>query len=128
VPYARTVAEGQQFDLGTVQLWALATPGHTDDSISIAFTHRATGDSAIGVFCGDPLFVGDVGRTDFYPERRQEVAGLLFDSLHRRLLPLGEQTVFYPAHSTGSVCGSCRDQPPPALSILIVAGFSPSLS
>ncbi|MGE0578390.1 MAG: IS21 family transposase [Reyranella sp.] len=116
MPYARTVAEGQQFDLGTVQLWALATPGHTDDSISIAFTHRATGDSAIGVFCGDPLFVGDVGRTDFYPERRQEVAGLLFDSLHRKLLPLGDQTVFYPAHSTGSVCGSCRDQPPPALS------------
>lgn len=106
VPYAQTVTEKQQFDLGTVRLWTLSTPGHTDDSISIAFAHRETGDSAIGVFTGDALFVGDVGRTDFYPERRQEVAGLLFDSLHRKLLPLGDQVAVYPAHGTGSVCGA----------------------
>lgn len=106
VPYAQTVENGQRFDLGSLQLWALETPGHTDDSISIAFAHLETGESALGVFTGDALFVGDVGRTDFYPDRREHVAGLLFDSLHDKLLPLGDQTVIYPAHGAGSVCGA----------------------
>lgn len=60
---------------------------------------------AVGVFTGDALFIGDVGRTDFYPERKREVAGLLWDSLHR-ILALGDQTIVYPAHGAGSVCGS----------------------
>lgn len=106
VPYAEIAAEGQSFTLGQVRLWTLATPGHTDDSISIAFAHLETGSSALGVFTGDALFVADVGRTDFYPERREEVAGLLFDSLHKTLLPLGDQAMIYPAHGAGSVCGS----------------------
>src|SRR5699024_5607438 len=58
------------------------------------------------VFTGDALFIGDVGRTDFYPDRAREVAGLLYDSIHRKLLPLGDQTVLYPAHGAGSICGS----------------------
>ena len=106
VPYARMAVDGQTFDVGAVKLWTLSTPGHTDDSISIAFAHRETGDGALGVFTGDALFVGDVGRTDFYPDRKEEVAGLLYDSLHRKLLPLGDQTLVYPAHGAGSVCGS----------------------
>jgi len=106
VPYAREAADGQRFDLGSLRLWTLPTPGHTDDSISIAFAHRETGEDAVGVFTGDALFVGDVGRTDFYPDRATEVAGLLHDSLHRRLLPLGDQAAIYPAHGAGSVCGS----------------------
>ena len=60
----------------------------------------------MGVFTGDALFVDDVGRTDFYPDRREEVAGLLFDSLHEKLIPLGDQVIIYPAHGAGSVCGS----------------------
>lgn len=106
VPYARTISDGQQFTFGQVRLTAIETPGHTDDSISLVLAHLETGNTPIGVFTGDALFVGDVGRTDFYPERAQEVAGLLFDSLHRKLLPLGDQTIIYPAHGAGSVCGS----------------------
>ncbi|MES3030595.1 MAG: rhodanese-like domain-containing protein [Pseudomonadota bacterium] len=106
VPYAQTAEEAQSFTLGQVRLWTLSTPGHTDDSISIAFAHLETGESPLGVFTGDALFVADVGRTDFYPDRREEVAGLLFESLHGKLLPLGDQTIIYPAHGAGSVCGA----------------------
>lgn len=106
VPYAQTISDGQRFEFGQVRLTAIGTPGHTDDSISLVLAHLETGDAPIGVFTGDALFIGDVGRTDFYPERAEEVAGLLFDSLHRKLLPLGDQTIIYPAHGAGSVCGS----------------------
>lgn len=106
VPYAEVALDSQRFTLGQVRLWTLATPGHTDDSISIAFAHLQTGEAPLGVFTGDALFVADVGRTDFYPDRRAEVAGLLYDSLHSKLLPLGDQTIIYPAHGAGSVCGS----------------------
>lgn len=105
VPYAQMVKEGTRVELGEASLTVLETPGHTMDSISIVLRHEATGDSPLGVFTGDALFVGDVGRTDFYPDRLKEVAGLLHDSLHEKLLPLGDQAVIYPAHGAGSVCG-----------------------
>lgn len=105
VPYARTALEGERFELGATTLTVVETPGHTLDSISIVLRHEETGDSALGVFTGDALFVNDVGRTDFYPDRAKEVAGLLYDSLHEKLLPLGDQTLIYPAHGAGSVCG-----------------------
>src|SRR5690606_29406465 len=57
------------------------------------------------VFTGDALFVGDVGRTAFYPERAEEVAGKLYDSL-QKIVALGDQTNLYPAHGAGSVCGN----------------------
>ncbi|MGB7988088.1 MAG: rhodanese-like domain-containing protein, partial [Candidatus Methylophosphatis roskildensis] len=69
-------------------------------------SHLASGGTPIGVFTGDALFFGDVGRTDFYPDRAEEVAGLLYDSLHDKLLPLGDQALVHPAHGAGSVCGS----------------------
>lgn len=105
VPYARTAREGEQIQLGQVCLTVLETPGHTLDSISIVVRHTETGDSPLGVFTGDALFVNDVGRTDFYPDRADEIAGLLHDSLHEKLLPLGDQAIVYPAHGAGSVCG-----------------------
>lgn len=105
VPYARVISEGQAFGFGDVRLTTLRTPGHTDDSISIVLRHLATGDDPIGVFTGDALFVGDVGRADFYPDRAREVAGLLHDSL-QKLLTLGDSAIVYPAHGAGSVCGS----------------------
>jgi hydroxyacylglutathione hydrolase len=104
--YGNPVKEGDTFELGDVLLRILETPGHTDESISIALIDKGFGDSAVGVFTGDALFIGDVGRTDFYPERAEEVAGLLFDSIFEKLLPLGDQTILYPAHGAGSVCGS----------------------
>lgn len=105
VPYARTVCDGEQVHLGEASLTVLETPGHTLDSISIIVRHNETGKSVLGVFTGDALFVNDVGRTDFYPDRAEEVAGLLYNSLHVKLLPLGDQTIVYPAHGAGSVCG-----------------------
>ena len=66
---------------------------------------RLPPDGPVGVFTGDALFVGDVGRTDFYPDRKHEVAGLLYDSL-QKILELGDQVILYPAHGAGSVCGS----------------------
>lgn len=105
VPYAQTVREGERVQLGEASLTVLETPGHTLDSISIVLRHIETGDSPLCVFTGDALFINDVGRTDFYPDRADEVAGLLHDSLHHKLLPLGDQTIVYPAHGAGSVCG-----------------------
>jgi len=104
VRYARTTLEDDCYDLGDLRLRVLETPGHTDDSISLAAFDRNYGDEAVAVFTGDALFVGDVGRTDFYPDRAAEVAGLLHDSL-RKLFELGDQAIIYPAHGAGSVCG-----------------------
>jgi hydroxyacylglutathione hydrolase len=104
--YGQAVSEGQRFELGDLSLKVLETPGHTFESISIAAFDRSFGEDAVGVFTGDALFIGDVGRTDFFPDRAEEVAGLLYDSLFDKLLPLGDQTILYPAHGAGSVCGS----------------------
>lgn len=103
--YGEGAADGERFEVGDVVLTVIHTPGHTDESISIAVRDRGTGDDVLGVFTGDALFVDDVGRTDFYPDRAREVAGLLYDSLHERLLPLGDQALIWPAHGAGSVCG-----------------------
>ena len=103
--YGEGAEDGSEERLGQLRLRVLHTPGHTDESISIAVFDDEYADSAVGVFTGDALFVGDVGRTDFYPERAREVAGLLYDSLFDKLLPLGDQALIYPAHGAGSVCG-----------------------
>ena len=105
VVYAETAREGDCFAIGQLEIRVLETPGHTDDHLAFALFDTAYADSAVGVFTGDALFVGDVGRTDFYPDRREEVAGLLFDSLNK-ITALGDQAIVYPAHGAGSVCGS----------------------
>ncbi|QKT03483.1 MBL fold metallo-hydrolase [Ectothiorhodospiraceae bacterium 2226] len=104
--YGEDVREGECFKLGDLRLQVLETPGHTLNSISLVLFDEATGEAPVGVFTGDALFIGDVGRTDFYPGRAREVAGLLYDSLHNKLLPLGDHVILYPAHGAGSVCGS----------------------
>lgn len=103
--YGETIEDGATLTYGQTELQLLRTPGHTDESISIVLRHRETGDSALGVFTGDALFVGDVGRTDFHPDRQGEDAAALYASLHDVLLPLGEHCLVYPAHGAGSVCG-----------------------
>lgn len=104
VRYAETVRDGDEFAIGNIRLRVLETPGHTNDSLSFAVYDSEFGEDAFAVFTGDALFVGDVGRTDFYPDRAKEVAGMLFDSL-RKIEALGDQAVIYPAHGAGSVCG-----------------------
>lgn len=105
VRYAEIVQEGAEFAVGKAGITVLETPGHTDDSLSFKLSDKEVGDDAVAVFTGDELFIGDVGRTDFYPDRARQVAGLLFDSL-QKILALGDQAVVYPAHGAGSVCGS----------------------
>jgi hydroxyacylglutathione hydrolase len=104
--YGNATDDGQIFEFDEFKLEIISTPGHTDESISIAIYDPAFGDEAVGVFTGDALFIGDVGRTDFFPDRAAEVAGNLYDSIFNRLLPLGDQALIYPAHGAGSVCGS----------------------
>jgi hydroxyacylglutathione hydrolase len=103
--YGHPVSEGDRFDLGDLRLEIIETPGHTFESVSIAVIDTGFGSDPVAVFTGDALFVGDVGRTDFFPDRAEEVAGLLYDSLFNKLLPLGDQVILYPAHGAGSVCG-----------------------
>lgn len=105
VTYAETVREDDEFNIGQLKIRVLETPGHTDDHLAFVLHDTAYPDGPVGVFTGDALFVGDVGRTDFYPDRKREVAGLLFDSL-QKILGLGDQVILYPAHGAGSVCGS----------------------
>ena len=98
---------GDSFDLGDLTFEVIETPGHTYESISITVTDRSSGRAPIAVFSGDTLFSGDVGRTDFFPDKTEEVAGLLYHSIFEKLLPLGDHVILLPAHGAGSVCGFC---------------------
>jgi len=103
--YGEAVSEGDIFEVGDLCLKILETPGHTFESISIVVTDKNYGEDAVAVFTGDALFIGDVGRTDFFPDQAHKVAGALYDSIFGKLLPLGDQAIIYPAHGAGSVCG-----------------------
>lgn len=101
----RDLHDGDELPLGTGRLRILSTPGHTEESICILVFPGASGDPEC-VFTGDTLFIGDVGRPDLSPTRTpQELAALLYDSLHEKLLKLPDATVVYPAHGAGSLCG-----------------------
>ena len=104
--YGTSVREGNIFELGELAVTVLETPGHTYESISLTLTDKNFGNEPVAAFTGDTLFIGDVGRTDFFPDRPEEVAGLLYDSLFGKLLPLGDHVILLPAHGAGSVCGT----------------------
>jgi hydroxyacylglutathione hydrolase len=104
----RAVRDGDELRLGRVVLRVLETPGHTPESISIVVVDTEAGDTPRLVLTGDTLFIGDVGRPDlagakgFTPE---VMAGMLYDSLHGKLLKLDDAVGVYPAHGAGSLCG-----------------------
>ncbi|MFW6115052.1 MAG: MBL fold metallo-hydrolase [Thermodesulfobacteriota bacterium] len=104
--YGTPVAEGDVFALGDIEISVLETPGHTFESISLVLRDKNFGHQPIAVFTGDLLFIGSVGRTDFFPDRHREVAGLQYDGIFEKILPLGDQVIVFPAHGAGSVCGS----------------------
>lgn len=105
--YGTSVVEGDTFRLGNLELEVLETPGHTYESISVAVRDRSVSDDYLMVFVGDVLFAGETGRVDFFgPEKIPETAGLLYDSIHEKILPLGDHVVVCPAHGAGSVCGA----------------------
>jgi hydroxyacylglutathione hydrolase len=104
--YGETLEDGQVFAFGDLELTALHTPGHTDESMSYVLVDKGSGYDAVAVFTGDALFVGDVGRTDLPgPDKRERLSHALFHSLHDKLMTLGEGTIVHPGHGAGSVCG-----------------------
>lgn len=101
------VRDGDTLEFGDVRLRFMETPGHTPESICIAVIDKTKGDQPEAVLTGDTLFIGDVGRPDLLGSRMTapELAGLLYDSLHTKLLTLPDSVKVYPGHGAGSLCG-----------------------
>jgi len=101
--------DGATVELGRVRLRVLETPGHSPESICI-LVFDPDSDPAVphAVLTGDTLFIGDVGRPDLRAAlgwTATELAGMLYDSLHEKLAPLPDETLVYPTHGAGSLCG-----------------------
>lgn len=102
----QAVADGDEIRFGACHMRFLQTPGHTIESICIVMTDAGEPGAPRAIFTGDTLFVGDVGRPDLSPSHTpQELAAILYRSLHEKLLVLPDDTVIYPAHGAGSLCG-----------------------
>ena len=103
--YGEPATENDTFDIGDMRIRVIETPGHSPESLSFAL-YPSSGEIPIAVFTGDALFYGNVGRTDLFgKEKTVEYASNLHDSLHGKLLQLGDGTILYPAHGEGSACG-----------------------
>lgn len=99
--------DGEVFSIGNVSLEVLHTPGHTLESCCFLLKDEQGKDYA--VFTGDTLFVGDVGRPDLAQKENEitmdDLAGMLYDSLQKKIIPLADDVLVYPAHGAGSSCG-----------------------
>ena len=99
--------DGQEFKLGKLTIKVLHTPGHTPESTTFLLKDENGKDHAI--FTGDTLFIGDVGRPDLAQKKgsvtKEDLAGMLFDSLRNKIMPLNDEVIVYPAHGAGSACG-----------------------
>ncbi|HVS10277.1 MAG TPA: rhodanese-like domain-containing protein [Planctomycetota bacterium] len=108
------VREGDRLELGKLRLEVLETPGHTPESISIlVYDLAADPERPHAVLTGDALFIGDVGRPDLLASEgfeASELASMLYDSLHGKLMRLPDATLVYPAHGAGSACGKNLSQ------------------
>lgn len=99
--------DGDSISLGKITLKAINTPGHSPDSITIV---AREGDKT-AMFTGDTLFIGDVGRPDLRESvgnmtaKREELAEMMFDTMTTKFNDLPDDTVVYPAHGAGSLCG-----------------------
>jgi hydroxyacylglutathione hydrolase len=100
------VEDGDEIRFGCCRMRFLQTPGHTLESVCVVMTDEAQPDRPPAVFTGDTLFVGDVGRPDLSPTHTpQQLAAMLYRSLHEKLLTLPEEAEIFPAHGAGSLCG-----------------------
>jgi glyoxylase-like metal-dependent hydrolase (beta-lactamase superfamily II)/rhodanese-related sulfurtransferase len=99
--------DGDEIPVGDVLVRVLETPGHTIEGVSLVLIDTAQSNRPQAVLTGDTLFIGDVGRPDLVGETRsaEEMAGLLYDSLHQKLLALPDDVQVWPAHGAGSLCG-----------------------
>lgn len=104
---AIVAADNQIFQVGNVKIKVLHTPGHTMESSCFLLINEEGKETAL--FSGDTLFLGDVGRPDLAQKAanmtQEELAGLLYDSLYNKILPLPNDITVYPAHGAGSACG-----------------------
>ncbi|HTN45809.1 MAG TPA: MBL fold metallo-hydrolase [Flavipsychrobacter sp.] len=104
---AIVATDNQEFPLGNVTIKVLHTPGHTMESSCFLLIDENGKETAL--FSGDTLFLGDVGRPDLAQKAanltQEELAGLLYESLYNKILPLPDDVTVYPAHGAGSACG-----------------------
>jgi glyoxylase-like metal-dependent hydrolase (beta-lactamase superfamily II)/rhodanese-related sulfurtransferase len=105
---AHIAKDGEEFKVGDVTLKALHTPGHTMEST--CYLLKDENGKEVGLFSGDTLFIGDVGRPDLAQKvdddlTQDKLAGYLFDSLRNKIMPLPDDVIVYPAHGAGSACG-----------------------
>ncbi|MEL6141539.1 MAG: MBL fold metallo-hydrolase [Bacteroidota bacterium] len=106
--YAKHEAkDGERFQLGAISIEVLHTPGHTLESST--YLLRDVDGKPHAIFSGDTLFIGDVGRPDLAQQKgvltQEDLAGMLFDSLRDKIMPLPDEVIVYPAHGAGSACG-----------------------
>lgn len=105
----RNFRDQEVLEFGSVRIQVLETPGHTPESISLAvYDLDKSADHPHCVLTGDTLFIGDVGRPDLMASigvTAEELGGQLFDSLRNKLMRLPDETLVYPAHGAGSMCG-----------------------
>ncbi|WP_428743321.1 MBL fold metallo-hydrolase [Tenacibaculum sp.] len=98
--------DNEMFKLGDITIKVLHTPGHTLESSTFLLIDENGKDHAI--FSGDTLFLGDVGRPDLAIKSdltKEDLAGMLYDSLRKKIMPLADDVIVYPAHGAGSACG-----------------------
>jgi glyoxylase-like metal-dependent hydrolase (beta-lactamase superfamily II)/rhodanese-related sulfurtransferase len=104
---AHIANDGEVFKLGKITITVLHTPGHTMESSCYLLKDEKGKDYAL--FSGDTLFLGDVGRPDLAQKAadmtQEQLAGILFDSLRNKVIPLADDVIVYPAHGAGSACG-----------------------
>jgi glyoxylase-like metal-dependent hydrolase (beta-lactamase superfamily II)/rhodanese-related sulfurtransferase len=104
-PHA-SLRDGFELQVGKMRITALETPGHTPESMCFVITDEEKSAAPWAVLTGDTLFLGDVGRPDLSKRYTPtQLAGMLYDSLHRKLLTLADDVLVYPAHGAGSLCG-----------------------
>lgn len=99
-------ADGEILEVGDLKIKVLHTPGHTMESSCFLLLDPQGREHAL--FTGDTLFLGDVGRPDLAVKThlsREDLASYLYDSLHQKILPLGDDLILYPGHGAGSACG-----------------------
>jgi len=100
------VQDGFELRVGKVRVSVIETPGHTPEGVCLVVTDESKSAKPWAVLTGDTLFLGDVGRPDLSKAHSpQELAGLLYDSLHKKLMALPDDVLVYPAHGAGSLCG-----------------------
>lgn len=98
--------DGFELRVGTLRIEAMATPGHTPESTCLVISDEGKCAEPWAVLTGDTLFLGDVGRPDLSKEHTPaQLAGMLYDSLHDKILRLKDSVLVYPAHGAGSLCG-----------------------